>query len=101
MAGVIQAVRMGIDRLETVFRADGGVAKRREVEQIKQYICENYSDSGMGVDQLAREVGMTPKLSGAAFSRKIQEKTVSRYLKRFPYGATHGKCSKIQTKKSA
>lgn len=56
MAGVIQAVRMGIDRLETVFRADGGVAKRREVEQIKQYICENYSDSGMGVDQLARRL---------------------------------------------
>ena len=53
---------MGIERLETVFRADGGVAKRREVEQIKQYIRENYSDSGMGVDQLAREVGMTPEL---------------------------------------
>ena len=30
MVGVIQAVRMGIERLETVFRADGGVAKRRE-----------------------------------------------------------------------
>lgn len=74
MAGVIQAVRMGIDRLETVFRADGGVAKRREVEQIKQYIRENYSDSGMGVDQLAREVGMTPNYLSSIF-KKIQEKT--------------------------
>ena len=42
MAGVIQAVRMGIERLETVFRADGGVAKRREVEQIKQYIRDGH-----------------------------------------------------------
>ena len=42
MVGVIQAVRMGIERLETVFRADGGVAKRREVEQIKQYIRDGH-----------------------------------------------------------
>ena len=69
MVGVIQAVRMGIERLETVFRADGGVAKRREVEQIKQYIRENYSDSGMGVDQLAREVGMTPNYLSSIFKK--------------------------------
>ena len=73
MAGVIQAVRMGIDRLETVFRADGGVAKRREVEQIKQYIRENYSDSGMGVDQLAREVGMTPNYLSSIFKKNTGE----------------------------
>ena len=82
MAGVIQAVRMGIDRLETVFRADGGVAKRREVEQIKQYIRENYSDSGMGVDQLAREVGMTPNYLSSIFKKNTGE-NLSRYLKGF------------------
>ena len=82
MTGVIQAVRMGIDRLETVFRADGGVAKRREVEQIKQYICENYSDSGMGVDQLAREVGMTPNYLSSIFKKNTGE-NLSRYLKGF------------------
>ena len=82
MVGVIQAVRMGIDRLETVFRADGGVAKRREVEQIKQYIRENYSDSGMGVDQLAREVGMTPNYLSSIFKKNAGE-NLSRYLKGF------------------
>lgn len=82
MAGVIQAVRMGIERLETVFRADGGVAKRREVEQIKQYIRENYSDSGMGVDQLAREVGMTPNYLSSIFKKNTGE-NLSRYLKGF------------------
>ncbi len=75
MVGVIQAVHMGIERLETVFRADGGVAKRREVEQIKQYIRENYSDSGIGVDQLAREVGMTPNYHEQHFQEKYREKT--------------------------
>ena len=80
--GVIQAVRMGIERLETVFRADGGVAKRREVEQIKQYIRENYSDSGMGVDQLAREVGMTPNYLSSIFKKNTGE-NLSRYLKSF------------------
>ena len=79
---MIQAVRMGIDRLETVFRADGGVAKRREVEQIKQYIRENYSDSGMGVDQLAREVGMTPNYLSSIFKKNTGE-NLSRYLKGF------------------
>lgn len=82
MVGVIQAVRMGIERLETVFRADGGVAKRREVEQIKQYIRENYSDSGMGVDQLAREVGMTPNYLSSIFKKNTGE-NLSRYLKSF------------------
>ena len=82
MVGVIQAVRMGIDRLETVFHADGGVAKRREVEQIKQYIRENYSDSGMGVDQLAREVGMTPNYLSSIFKKNTGE-NLSRYLKGF------------------
>ncbi len=82
MVGVIQAVRMGIERLETVFRADGGVAKRREVEQIKQYIRENYSDSGMGVDQLAREVGMTPNYLSSIFKKNTGE-NLSRYLKGF------------------
>ena len=82
MVGVIQAVHMGIERLETVFRADGGVAKRREVEQIKQYIRENYSDSGMGVDQLAREVGMTPNYLSSIFKKNTGE-NLSRYLKGF------------------
>lgn len=97
MAGVIQAVRMGIDRLETVFRADGGVAKRREVEQIKQYICENYSDSGMGVDQLAREVGMTPNYLSSIFKEKYRRKPEP-LLKRFPYGARTGNARKYKRK---
>ena len=50
--------------------------------KIKQYIRENYSDSGMGVDQLAREVGMTPSYLSSIFKKNTGE-NLSRYLKGF------------------
>ena len=69
---------------------DGVITKKSDtleeysekVNKIKQYIRENYSDSGMGVDQLAREVGMTPNYLSSIFKKNTGE-NLSRYLKSF------------------
>ncbi|MCI5648992.1 MAG: response regulator [Fusicatenibacter sp.] len=82
MNGVIRAVRAGIARLEKIFTADGKVSKRKEVEQIKQYIRANYSNMNLGVDQMAREVGMTPNYLSSVFKKETGE-NLSRYLKNF------------------
>ncbi|MDD7740240.1 MAG: response regulator [Fusicatenibacter sp.] len=82
MNGVILAVRSGIARLEKVFASEGKGYKRREVEQIKQYIRANYQDGNLGVDQMAREVGMTPNYLSSIFKKETGE-NLSRYLKNF------------------
>ena len=69
-----------VNRMQTLYLTSASFQKG--TEQIKQYIRENYSDSGMGVDQLAREVGMTPNYLSSIFKKNTGE-NLSRYLKGF------------------
>ena len=81
MNSMIELLRKAIEKLEKEF-AVAGSFKRREVERIQQYIRLNYSNSNLGVDQLAFEVNMTPNYLSSIFKKETGE-NLSTYLKRF------------------
>lgn len=81
MKSMIALLQSAIDELEKKFNFDKG-SKRKEVERIQQYVRLHYSDSGLGVDQLAWEVNMTPNYLSSIFKKETGE-NLSAYLKRF------------------
>ncbi len=81
MKSMVALIQAAINKLEKTFLFDKG-SKRKEVERIQQYVRLHYSDSGLGVDQLAREVNMTPNYLSSIFKKETGE-NLSAYLKRF------------------
>lgn len=81
MKSMIELIQKAISKLEEKFAFDKG-SKRKEVERIQQYVRLHYSDSGLGVDQLAWEVNMTPNYLSSIFKKETGE-NLSAYLKRF------------------
>lgn len=81
MKSMIELIQAAINKLEKTLMFDKG-SKRKEVEKIQQYVRLHYSDSGLGVDQLAWEVNMTPNYLSSIFKKETGE-NLSAYLKRF------------------
>lgn len=81
MQSMIVILQTSIDKLQLQMENSCGT-KRREVEMVQQIVKKKYSDSGLGVDQLAMEVNMTPNYLSSLFKKETGE-NLSTYLKRF------------------
>lgn len=77
MTDILQAA---INKLQEQM-AVSTLVKHREVDIAKQLVRKNYSDSGLGVDQIAAELNITPNYLSSIFKKDTGE-NLSTYMKR-------------------